>query len=125
MKSFQLLLLCFVFVAKSYGQGGRIVMAITKGSHKTYTTKVVQMNVPRVDSAWRRSFENKFNQFKPIKNHVKKGTYTVAIGFIVAKDGSFCDIECGYDPGFGLGAELVRELKRSGKWGPGKVIIRQ
>jgi hypothetical protein len=34
MKSFQLILLCFVCVAKSYGQGGRIVVEITKEKHK-------------------------------------------------------------------------------------------
>jgi hypothetical protein len=49
MKSFQLLLLlllCFVGVAKSYGQAGRIVVEITKEKHEIYTAKVIQSVVP-------------------------------------------------------------------------------
>ena len=35
------------------------------------------------------------------------------------------DIDCENDPGFGMCAEVVRELKKSHKWGPAKVIRRQ
>lgn len=126
MKSFLLILFCFVCVAKSYSQAGRIVMEITKAKHKTYTTKVAQLGLPGADSSWMQSFEKKFSRFVPVKNHVKKGTYTVSVRFILGKDGNCSDIECeNNDPGFGLCAELVRELKKYGKWGTGKAISRQ
>lgn len=124
MKNFQLiLLLCFVSVAKIYGQGGRIVVEITKEKHKTYTTKVIQSVI--ADSSLVRSLEEKINRFIPVKNRVKKGIYIVSVNFIVAKDGGIVDIECKNDPGFELCAEVVRTLKKYQRWAPGELRMRQ
>jgi hypothetical protein len=118
MKSFQLILFCFVCVAKSYGQAGRIVIEITKEKHKIYSTKVIQSVI--ADSSLVRSLEKNLNRFIPVKNRVRKGKYIVSVNFIVAKDGNISDIECENDPGFGMCAEVVRELKKYGKWVTGK-----
>ena len=127
MKSFQLILLCFVCVAKSYGQGGRIVIEITKEKHKIYTIKVIQWVNPHADSSWVPSIEKDLNRSIPVDKlakNAKKGKYIVSAKFFVDKDGNIVDIECENDPGFGMGAEVVRELKKSHKW-VGKVIRRQ
>ena len=73
------------------------------------------------DSSVVRAIEKRLTGFKPVKNHVKKGTYIVSANFIVTKDGHIADVECKNDPGFGLSAEVVRELKRYGGFGTGEV----
>jgi hypothetical protein len=120
MKSFQLILLCFVCFAKSYGQGGQVVVEITKGKHKIYTYKVIQWVNPGEDSTWVQSIEKKLNGSKPVKNRAKKGKYIVSVNFIKDRDGNICDVECINNPGFGLCAEVVRAIKKSGKWVTGK-----
>ena len=123
MKSFQLILLCFVCVAKSYGQGGRVVVEITKGKHKVYTTKVIQLVIPRADSSWVQSLEKNLIQSTPDKNRAKKGKYIVSVIFIVDKDGYVSDVECDNNPGNGMCNEVVRIVKKSGKWVFGKENI--
>lgn len=126
MKSFQLMLLCFVCVAKSYGQahGGRIVVEITKAKHKIYTYKVIQSVNSLADSSLVQSIERNLNRSIPVDKRAKrakKGKYIVSVNFIVDKVGNVSDVDCVNDPGFGMCAEVVRAIKKSGKWVPGKV----
>jgi protein TonB len=116
MKSFQLLLLCLVCAAISYGQGGRLVIEVTKGKHKSYTIKVIESVNPRADSSWLPSIEKDLNRSIPANKHIKKGKYIASARFITDKNGGINDVECIIDPGFGIGADLVRALKKSGKW---------
>ena len=124
MKSFQLILLCFVCVAKSYGQGGQVVVEITKEKHKSYT-KVIEL-VYHADSSLVQSLENNLRRSIPDKNHAPKGKYIVSVRFIVDKDGNICDVECVNNPGFGLCNDIVRVVKKAGKWvvPPGGAIVR-
>lgn len=124
MKSFQLILFCLVIcAAKSYGQGGRIVIEITKEKHKIYKIKVIQWVNPRADSSWLPSIEKDLNRSIPANKHIKKGKYIVSARFIADKGGNISDVECENDPGFGIGAEVVRALKKSGKLVSGKGSI--
>jgi hypothetical protein len=123
MRFFQLILLCLVCFAKSYGQTGRVVIEITKAKHKVYTTKVIRLDIPPADSAWGHAFTEDLNQFIPIKNRLKKGKYIVSADFIRDKEGGLVEVKCENDPGLGIRAEIVRALKKSGKWsGPVKVL---
>ena len=129
MKSFQLiLLLCFVGVAKSYGQrseGGQVVIEITKEKHKIFTTKVIQWVNPHADSSWVPSIEKGLNRSLSVNKRAKrakKGKYIVSVIFIIDKEGNICDVECKNDPGYpgygiGIRDEVVRAIKKSGKWG--------
>jgi hypothetical protein len=134
MKSFQLiLLLCFVGVAKSYGQaqGGQIVIEITKEKHKIFTTKVIQWVNPRADSSWVPSIEKGLNRSLSVNKRAKrakKGKYIVTVIFIIDKEGNIADVECKNDPGYpesgiGIRDEVVRAIKKSGRWGTGKGSI--
>lgn len=134
MKKFQLVLLCFICVAKSYGQTitssyGRIDVEITKEKHpKRIFAKVEIISVfPGGDSSWVRSIEKSINQSISYKNGAKKGKYTISVQFVVTKDGSLSDIRCVNDPvGFGMEAEVIRVLKKKypSKWGPGPDTVR-
>jgi hypothetical protein len=134
MKSFQLILLCFVCVAKSYGQrsqGGQIVIEITKEKHKIFTTKVIQWVNARADSSWVPSIEKGLNRSLSVNKRAKrakKGKYIVSVIFIIDKEGNICDVECKNDPaypgsGIGIREEVVRAIKKSGKWVTGKGSI--
>jgi len=118
MKSFLLILLCFAGVALSYSQarGGQIVVEITKLKRKTYTYKVIRWVNRSRDSSWAQSIEKHLNQSTPVKNRAKKGKYIATVNFIEDKDGNISDVECVNDPGFGLCAPVVREIKKSGAW---------
>lgn len=113
MKVFQLILLCFVCVAKSFGQAkaGHIVIEITKEKHE-FAAKVIESVVPRRDSAWVQSLENKLNQSKPLKKAAKKGKNTVSVIFIVDREGNFAEVECEKDPGSELCKEIVHVVRR-------------
>ncbi|MEL1254182.1 hypothetical protein AAEO57_10370 [Flavobacterium sp. DGU38] len=66
----------------------------------------------------------KFNHF--LDDNYKKSNKSPTIQgklfatFIIERDGSLSDIKITYDIGFGTGDELLRVLKLSPKWKPGK-----
>ena len=134
MKIFQLVLLCFIFVAKSYGQTvppnyyGRIEVEFIKEKRpkKFYTKVEIKSAFPGGDSAWVKSIEKNINQSIGVGKGVKKGKYIVSVKFILSKDGNLSDIACENDPGFGMCGEVIRVLKKTKKWVPaeqrGKVV---
>ena len=61
----------------------------------------------RRDSSWVQSLENKLNQSTPVKKAAKKGKNTVAVVFIVDREGYFAEGECEKDPGSELCKEVV------------------
>jgi hypothetical protein len=113
MKSFQLILLCFVCVVKSFGQAkyGHIVIEITKEKHKV-SANVIESVVPRRDSSWVQLLDNKLNQSGPIKKAAKKGKNTVSVIFIVDRDGNFADVECEKDRESDMCKAVVSIIKK-------------
>ena len=134
IKTFQLLFLCLICFAKSYGQTvaknyyGRIVVEFTKEKRpKKFYAKVEIMSAfPGGDSAWIKSIEKNINESIGVGKGVKKGKYIVSVKFILSKDGSLSDIACEKNPGFGMCENVLRVLKKSKKWIPaeqnGKVV---
>ena len=126
MKTLQLVLLCLICVAKSYGQPvaknyyGRIDVEIIKEkkTKKIHTKVGIKSAFPGGDSAWVQSIEKNINQSIEVGKRVKKGKYVVSIKFIVSKDGSLSDILCENDPGFGICEKVIRVLKKTKKWTP-------
>jgi hypothetical protein len=134
MRNFQLVLFCFICVAKSYGQTvpknyyGRIEVEFTKEKRpkKIYAKVEIKSAFPGGDSAWVQSIENNINQSIGIDKRVKKGKYIVSVKFILSKDGSLSEVQCENDPGFGMCGEVIRVVKKTRKWVPaeqhGKVV---
>jgi hypothetical protein len=126
MRHFQLALLCFICVAKSYGQTtaqsyGRIDVEITKEKlpKRIYAKVEIKSAFPGGDSSWVQSIEKSINQSISYKNGAKKGKYIVSVAFVVSKNGSLSDIRCVNDPvGFGMEAVVIRALKKGTKWAP-------
>jgi Gram-negative bacterial TonB protein C-terminal len=118
----QLALLCFISPAKSYGQTGtncygKIEVAITKQKRpKKIYAKVTAF--PCEDTALIRSIERSINSSIKFRNGAKIGKYNVIAAFVVAKDGTISDVKCLTDPGYGMGEEVLRAIKKSPKWIP-------
>lgn len=108
-KILNLLLLLLVFTTSSYAQdivitdtAGLDVQPEYPGGKKEFYTFVMKnVRVPRIPD----SREDL---------HLK-----TLVSFVVEKDGSLSTITLLSDPGFGLGDEVVKAIKKSKKWQPG------
>jgi hypothetical protein len=134
MKSFQLILLCFICIAKSYGQNasrsyGRIVVEITKEKKSSKVTPKVEIkSFINGDSSLVQSIEQKIIQSLQTDKKIKTGKYIVSVRFIVTKNGSYADIVCETDPSFGMCEKVIAAIRGSQKWIPaeqGNQKIRQ
>ena len=54
----------------------------------------------------------------PVRKGAPVGYHRAMALFVVGADGSISDIKILHDPGFGMGAEFIRILKKSPKWVP-------
>jgi periplasmic protein TonB len=69
-------------------------------------------------TAWKQYLQNNLNMGIMDQNKLPKGTYTVLVRFIVAKDGTISNINPLTKNGFGLEEEAIRVIKISPKWTP-------
>jgi periplasmic protein TonB len=124
MRYFQLVLLCFICVAKSYGQTDArsyhtVVVEITKEKKpKRISTKVEikSPTFPGGDSSLAQALEDDLNRTISIKNKAKAGKYIVSVKFLLERDGSVSDIHCINDPGFGMCEKVIGVMKRKLRW---------
>jgi protein TonB len=86
--------------------------------NKVFTKVEVEAAYPGGESAWRRYLTNNLNSDVPGSNGAAPGTYTVIVRFIVSRDGSVSDVVAETNHGFGMEAESIRAIKKSGKWTP-------
>jgi protein TonB len=119
MRNSLIAIFCFICVGKSFGQAttsiyGKIVVEITKEKKpkKIYAKVEIKSAFIGGDSSWVQSIEKSINQSIKFKNGAKPGKYYVSVQFVVAKDSSLTDVRCLNDPGFGMGAEVVRAVKK-------------
>jgi len=126
MKKFLMLILIFA-VQKTFSQKEirkvsknpkSLTEAVNSGKNKIYNSIEIEVK-PKFPGG-----TVKFHQFidKNYKKPNKKPTLQgfLFANFIVEKDGSLSDIKVLRDIGFGTGEELIRVLKLSPKWKPGK-----
>lgn len=127
LKTFQLVILCLICVAKSYGQlytkntYGRIDAEITKEKKpkKIYAKVKIISAFPSGDSVWVQSLEKRINESLKFRNGAKKGKYIVSVIFIVDVEGNISDVRCVNDPvGFGMEEQVLRAIKKKSKWLP-------
>ncbi|HUM64721.1 MAG TPA: TonB family protein [Chitinophagaceae bacterium] len=78
---------------------------------------IVQVQA-KFDGDWKKFLERNLNPRVAIDNNAPPGIYTVMIQFVVDTDGSISDIKALNNPGYGLGEEAIRVIKKSKKWEP-------
>ena len=79
-----------------------------------------EASFPGGDMGWRRFLERNLNANVPVDKKAPAGTYTVIVQFTVAKDGNLSNISALTKHGYGMEAEVIKTIKKSGKWVPGK-----
>lgn len=67
---------------------------------------------------WTRFLTTNLRGEVPVDNGAAPGSYQVTVQFVVDINGAVSDIRILKDPGFGMAAEAIRVIKKSGKWKP-------
>ncbi|MCF3109964.1 energy transducer TonB [Niabella sp. CC-SYL272] len=65
---------------------------------------------------WHRFLTTNLRGEIPVDNGATPGKYQVLVQFVVDVNGVVSDIKVLKDPGFGMGDEAIRVIKKSGKW---------
>jgi hypothetical protein len=113
MKLFLLILVNFIFINKTYSQN-IIEIKIEIGAKR----KITKVDVEGADTALVKSIKKSLSSFVFVKKRPKKGNYIVRVAYIIAKDGSITDVRCLNDPGYGMGQESVRTIRKGSVWKP-------
>jgi len=90
----------------------------------------IQAQFPGGADAWRKFLERNLKQDIATDNGAPTGDYQVVISFLVDRSGNVTEVKAENDPGYGVAAEAIRVIQRSGKWTPAiqngrNVIYRQ
>ncbi|MFT4094022.1 MAG: energy transducer TonB, partial [Niabella sp.] len=67
---------------------------------------------------WRSFLERNLSGEVPVDNGAPPGNYTVIVQFIVDVAGNVSDVKALSNVGYGMEAEAMRVIKKSGKWKP-------
>jgi hypothetical protein len=78
----------------------------------------VEAGFPGGDAAWRNYLVKNLNPDVPVNNDAPAGKYTTIIKFIISRDGSVSNIQAETNLGYGMEAEVVRIIQKSGNWTP-------
>lgn len=122
-----LILILFFAVQKTFSQKGNMKICKTSKAQTEAINKDGNEIYNPLDVETKPEFPGgivKFHQFiddnykKPNKKPTLQGKLFAT--FIIEKEGSLSDIKVLRDIGFGTGEELIRVLKLSPKWKPGK-----
>lgn len=92
----------------------------------TFKTNTDSLQLPDVFPAfpggaieWQKFLQQNLNAEVPGDFGALAGQYTVKVKFIVDVDGTVSSIEPVTKLGFGMETEVIRVIKKSGKWEPG------
>ena len=88
----------------------------TADDNNVFTSVQVEASFSEGNTGWVRFLQKNLNAGIPIDNDAPAGSYTVMIKFIVYKDGSVRDVAATTNHGYGMEAEAIRAIKKSGKW---------
>jgi protein TonB len=80
----------------------------------------IEASYPGGITAWRKFLEKTLKPEVPVNNGAPAGYYTVLVRFIVSKTGEVAEIKAITNLGYGMEEEVIRTLKKAGKWQPGE-----
>lgn len=88
------------------------------GNKMTWFVFSLEAEYPGGKEAWKKMLERTLNPAVPINNSAPVGVYKAVVRFLVTADGSVQDVKPITHHGYGMEAELIRVIKKSGKWDP-------
>lgn len=92
--------------------------SIKNADTSTYKKVEVEAYYPGGTDGWIKFLQKNLNANIPIKNGAPMGKYNIVVRFIVSKDGSVSGIEPETNLGYGMEAEVIRIITKSGNWVP-------
>ena len=78
----------------------------------------IEAEYPGKLSGWRKYLEKNLNASVPVDNGAPIGLYTVMVQFIVDKQGNISEVKALTNLGYGMEAEVLRVINKSGSWEP-------
>ncbi|MBK7883170.1 MAG: energy transducer TonB [Chitinophagaceae bacterium] len=100
-------------------EGSTVIAAPQADADNTIFNKVeVEASFSEGNAGWVRFLQKNLNAGILIDNGAPEGSYTVIVQFIVYKDGSVKEVTATTHHGYGMEAEAVRAIKKSGNWKP-------
>lgn len=85
---------------------------------KLFTKVEQEASFPGGQAGWAKYLTKNLNTQVGIDNGAPPGTYQVLVSFIVDKQGNISDVQLVTDPGYGMGAEAMRVIKKGPAWSP-------
>jgi hypothetical protein len=110
------LLLLVITVTNSYSQN--VAADTVTVDSQIFQNVEVEASYPDGMDGWRKFLEKNLKPTTPVDNGAPVGIYRVIVQFIVDKNGSVSDVKALTNFGWGMENEVVRLIKRSGKWTP-------
>lgn len=83
-----------------------------------FTKVEVDAKFPGGPAAWKTYLERNLRGDVASENGAPSGNYTVVVQFVVDVAGNVSDVKAVSNAGYGMEAEAIRVIKRSGKWIP-------
>jgi protein TonB len=94
---------------------------VTKVDTTLFTRVDVEATYPGGQEAWINFLQNNLDASVPVRKKAPVGQYTVYVQFIVDKDGKASDIKALTNHGYGMEKEVMRIIKKAGKWIPAEM----
>ena len=108
------LLLCFCLFGQTSDEDIQVLDTTTRIFEKVE----IEAEFPGKLNGWRRYLEKNLNANVPIDNGAPIGLYTVIVQFIVDKQGNVSGVKALTNMGYGMEAEVLRVINKSGSWEP-------
>lgn len=116
MRCLTLLTLLYLFVPELQAQNDDI----TDSSLQIFEKPDTLASYTGGEQGWRTFLTHNLNPNVPVDNEAPYGKYTIIVQFIVNTDGSVTNIKALTNEGYGMEAEVVRMMHRSGQWIPAR-----
>jgi hypothetical protein len=111
-----LVLFLVISVSPSYSQNN-VADTVTIDSD-VFQKVETEASYPDGINGWRKFLEKNLNANTPVDNGAPMGRYQVIVQFVVDINGEVSDVKPLTKYGWGMENEVVRLIKRSGKWNP-------
>ncbi|HWB26763.1 MAG TPA: energy transducer TonB [Chitinophagaceae bacterium] len=112
------------------GTGTVVAPKVEEDYDHEFKTVQLQAQFPGGMDEWVKYLRRNLRAEVATDNGAPAGKYPVVVSFLVDKQGNVSEVKAENDPGYGMAAEAVRVIQRSGKWIPAvqngrNVIFRQ
>jgi hypothetical protein len=111
-------LLVMVVITTTTAHAQTLPTSDTTTIRPTFEQVEIEATFPGDEAGWRSFLGKNLNPHVPVDNGAPVGKYTVYVQFVVAKNGTLSDVKALTSLGYGMEAEVLRIIKRSGNWNP-------